>query len=132
MRGRVRNDQNEIAAHPMDLSGISTPSYMSLQIQLFFGELSLADATGFLVERDGVTYLVTNRHNLRGRRNDNDEIMHRLGSIPDTVEILHNAATGLGQWKHTREALYAEQRPLWFEHPVRQAAVDVVALPLTQ
>jgi S1-C subfamily serine protease len=114
------------------MPNIAMPSVQSLLIQMFVRDQSLSIGTGFIASRGGAMYLVTNRHNLAGRRSDTNELMSpKTGAVPDTVAIAHNAAEGLGVWTPTTEALYdADDRPLWFEHPVHGRAVDVVALPL--
>ena len=93
--------------------------------------MSLGTATGFVVEHDGVPFLVTNRHVVRGRANDSTNL-HPSGAWPDSIKVLHHVAGRLGQWTAAWEALYAaDGGPNWLEHPVHGANVDVVALPLT-
>lgn len=95
--------------------------------------LDLSVGTGFVVVRGDSSYLVTNRHNLSGRRSDTNELLSKTGAVPDNVCIWHNADDKLGAWVAQNEPLYdSDGRPLWFEHPRHGRAVDVVALPLTQ
>ena len=93
----------------------------------------LSTGTAFVVQHAGRPYLVTNRHNLSGRRSDNNELLSQTGATPDSVTIVHNHESGLGNWQgQTEPLLDANGRPLWQEHPVQGRVVDVVALPLTQ
>ncbi len=128
----MEGEDDAVESMPDELGEIAAPSYMSLRIQLWFGDKNLADATGFLVERQGVAYLITNRHNLRGRRNDSNEAMSQYAAIPDAVEISHNSVAALGKWEPRREVLYDDKYPRWLEHPELGDAVDVVALPLSE
>ena len=102
-RTQMEDDREEAAPDSNGFREIAAPSYMSVRIELFIGEKSLADATGFLVERHGSLYLITNRHNLRGRNNDTDSVLSDTGAIPNAVEILHNSASALGQWVRARQ-----------------------------
>jgi S1-C subfamily serine protease len=110
---------------------IARPSIASLLILMSSHGRQLGSGTAFVVEQDGLNYLVTNRHNLAGRGLDNQPL-DSSGAVPDTVTILHNMAAGLGQWRAVPESLLdAAGLPLWFEHPDHGRRVDVVALPLT-
>lgn len=112
---------------------IAMPSVQSLRIFMTVRGQVLSSGTAFLVEEDGGTFLVTNRHNLAGRRSDTDEVISRTAATPDVVTVMHNSEFGTGHWVATREPLLdSDQRPLWLEHPVHGRLVDVVALPLTQ
>jgi hypothetical protein len=115
-----------------DVPEIARPSVASLCLQLSVRGTSLGTATGFLVERDEVTYLVTNFHVVSGRHPETHANERLDGAWPDSVRILHNAAGHLGKWHAREEMLYgADGRPLWLEHPGHGSRVDVVALPLT-
>ncbi len=112
---------------------------MSLRIEMRFEDTVLASATGFLVRHQrlfsNITYLVTNRHNLRGRNNDTNECLDETyAAIPDSVVVVHNGPNKpnqVGTWTQKAEPLYDDEgRPLWLEHPDLGGQVDVVALPL--
>jgi hypothetical protein len=92
----------------------------------------LASGTAFvLTDLGGTEWLITNRHNLAGRRSDTNELMSpKTGAVPDSVRIVHNARQ-LGSWTERIQPLYdKDKRPLWQEHPALGRTVDVVALPL--
>jgi S1-C subfamily serine protease len=111
---------------------LAQPSCMSLLIEIRVNNLSLGTGTGFLVSRSSRTYLVTNRHIVRGRHNDTDAALHGSGGLPDSLVIVHNALVSLGNWVTKLESLYDPSgHPLWLEHPQLGGRVDVVALPLS-
>lgn len=108
------------------------PTVQSLRIEMYVRGERLSVGTGFVVTNADRQFLVTNRHNLAGRRSDTNEPMSPTAAVPDRVVIVHNKADALGTWITSTEPLYADGGvPLWQEHPVHGRAVDVVALPLT-
>lgn len=129
-------------------AGLQRPSLMSLRLDLMCenkvepGELlQVGVGTGFLFDWKGRPYLVTNRHNLTGRRQDTGELMSKsTGAVPDTVLIHHNVLPTVGPnpgqvafgWQPTPEPLYGPGGArAWFEDPVWGERIDVVILPLT-
>lgn len=111
---------------------VQPPSVRSLFCQMRFGEQLLSTGTGFVVKSGNSAYLVTNRHNVTGRRNDTGEPLSRTGGVPDNILIYHHLSSQLGAWQGRPEPLYApDETPLWREHPVLGSRADIVALPLT-
>jgi len=112
---------------------VARPSLASLYIEMKVRGNKLSSGTGFLVSHQGRTFLVTNRHNLSGRRADTNEILSKAtGACPDSVTIYHNQAGKLGSWIPKDEPVIdAEEAPLWLEHRTFGRKVDVAALPLT-
>ncbi len=110
---------------------ILLPSVQSLFLDFRFDGHFLATATGFLVECARGPALITNRHNVTGRRPETDKVISDTGGIPNEVIIHHNATSGLGRWVERIEPLVIDDHPLWFEHPKYGPGADVVALPLT-
>lgn len=104
---------------------------MSLLLELRFNGQMLATGTGFLCASSRGPLLVTNRHNLTGRRQDNNQPISPTGGVPDEVVIWHNSESGLGNWISKIEPLYHDGRPVWKEHPRIGSNADFVALPLT-
>lgn len=93
----------------------------------------LAKGTGFIVSREGDSYLITNRHNLSGRDPKTNKVMHSRGVAPDSVSILYLDLDGAQIWKERLEPVVDDKdRPLWFEHPTLGPQVDVVALKLSK
>lgn len=115
-----------------DMASIARPSVASLFIKMLWDGRELATGTAFVVWANGGTpYLVTNRHNLAGRRSDNNELLSSHGVAPEQVSVFHNAQGSLGKWDWVTYRLHDEAgRPKWYEHPTHGRKVDVVALPL--
>ncbi|WP_155859958.1 trypsin-like peptidase domain-containing protein [Kordiimonas gwangyangensis] len=115
------------------MPAISEFSVKSLFIQMCFNGQPLATGSGFVVEKEGVNFLITNRHNVTGRRQDNGQPLSPTGGIPNEVIIMHNVHNRLGSWSPKTERLLDEEgQPLWFEHPTLEATADFVALELTE
>ncbi|SEK96365.1 Trypsin-like peptidase domain-containing protein [Pseudoxanthomonas sp. GM95] len=126
---------------------ISKPSVQSLHLEMLFDGQSLSTGTGFVVTSAIGPCLITNRHNVTGRRQDNGEPLSRMGAIPNQVAIMHNSAMPanphaphgqsgfegpVGTWRRVIEPLLAaDLSPLWHEHPRFGSEADFVALPLT-
>lgn len=110
---------------------IAIPSVRSLLIELRAGGQSLGTGTTFVVDAPAGPVLLTNRHNVTGRRQDNGRPLSPTGGVPDSIRIVHNRAGKLGEWVVRDEALYTGSTPRWREHPTLGAKADFVALPLT-
>ena len=111
---------------------IAEPSVMSLFLEMKFNGTSLATGTGFITSSPKGPVLVTNRHNVTGRRQDNSQPLSPTGGVPNELTIIHNAEGQLGAWRSRREPLYDADKPRWIEHPTLAQGADMVALPLTQ
>jgi trypsin-like peptidase len=108
---------------------IARPSVASLFLQMQANGQALATGTGFLVQRAGRTFLVTNRHNVRGRHNTTDELLSRTGAEPDELVVLQNVRDQLGSWLPQSPPLRDGQgHPTWHEHPALGGQIDAVAL----
>ena len=111
---------------------IADPSVKSLFLQMEAGGKPLSAGTGFVAEAASGPVLITNWHNLSGRRPDTKELLSSTGAVPEQVTILHNRADKLGQWVPRTEPLHRDGSPRWIEHPGFREMLDCVALPLTQ
>jgi len=115
----------------MSVPAVQLPSVKSLFIEMRFGSTVLSTGTGFVVQNGLGSFLLTNRHNVTGRRNDSDELLSKTGGVPDNVVVHHHAAGRLGVWEGRIETLYTmDGAPRWREHPWHGRRADVVALPL--
>jgi hypothetical protein len=92
----------------------------------------LGTGTGFVAQTGKGPVLLTNWHNVSGRRPDSNAPLSPTGQVPDEVVIIHNRANRLGDWLSKKEPLYGSAGPLWHEHPALKQRADFVALPLTQ
>lgn len=114
------------------MTGIALPSVQSLLIKMRFNGQVLSTGSAFVLTSDNGPLLVTNRHNVTGRRQDNDEPLSKTGGIPNEIEIVHNVKGKLGTWCGVIEPILdANDNPLWKEHPVHGKNFDFVVLPLT-
>ena len=109
-------------------------SVQSLMLRLLANGNYLSLATGFVVEREGRFFLITNYHVLAGRHPDTGRALDSALALPDTVHITHHSSHRLGSWSYVTEPLLdAEGLPLFYTHPKNSpgSVIDVVALPLT-
>ena len=72
------------------MTNISQPSVQSLLIQMRFNGQPLSTGTGFIVIGPKGPLLITNRHNVTGRRQDNNQPLSRTGGIPNEIQIVHS------------------------------------------
>lgn len=104
-------------------------SFQSLYLILRNGECTLFTATGFIVKKDNINYLVTNWHVLSGRHPATNEILSPTGATPKQILIWHHGKK-LGTWRLKPEKLYNDSgEKRWKEHKLG-SKVDIVALPL--
>lgn len=114
---------------------IAQPSAQSLLLRMQFNGQPLSVGTGFLSNSRIGPVLLTNRHNVTGRRQDDNKPLSPTGGVPNEIVIFHNAKGRLGHWVSVCEPLYVDidsQAPRWVEHPILRSRADFVALPLTQ
>ena len=105
-------------------------SCRSLYLILRNDQHILGTATGFIVKKDNINYLITNWHVLSGRHPETNKILYSKG-IPKQLLIWHHGKK-LGTWHLKSENLYngsGEKR--WKEHKLG-SKVDIVALPLEE
>jgi hypothetical protein len=108
-------------------------SAQSLLIEMAFGQQALGTGTAFVVQSRRGPMLITNRHNVTGRRQDNNQPLSPTGGVPDRLRIVHNQKDKPGNWVVREEELNsAVGVPRWHEHPRLGAIADFVALPLTR
>lgn len=93
----------------------------------------LSSGTGFVYEHSGVSYLITNWHNVAGRNPITNECLSDKLAVPDMLSTMFRGKENPGKCYRQHLRLFADTRlcePLWYEHPVHGHAVDVVALPI--
>jgi hypothetical protein len=114
---------------------VEIPTMKSLFIEMYVGEVLLATGTAFLVanNRESHCTLITNRHNVTGRRQLTGECLSKTCGIPDHIVIYFHRNTDYnGEWLPVRLPLYrTDGTPYWFEHSVLGEKADVVALNLS-
>lgn len=118
-----------VVKRPTQAKNIDELSVRTLYLILTKGNQPLLQATGFVVEKDKIMYLVTNWHVLSGRHPSTNKPIHGSGGTPTEVLIWHNGQK-LGTWVRRKEPLYDKKgKRRWIEHKLGQK-VDVVALRL--
>lgn len=118
---------------------VSFLSLTSVPLSFYFNDILLATGTGFFLNKDEESYLITAWHNLSGRNRWTGKCMHKQGGIPNRV-VIHGfviAPTGTSI-KHFLGNAYALSQyildesgaPLWFVHSKPEMGCDVAVLPL--
>jgi hypothetical protein len=114
------------------MQGIALPSVQSLLLVMQCQGQQLGTGTGFVAQSPKGPVLITNWHNVAGRRPDTNAVLSPTGGVPDEVVIVHNRLNRLGEWFGVTEKLLGHNGPLWHAHPTFRQRADFVALPLTQ
>jgi len=87
----------------------------------------IATATGFVVESNGIAYLITNWHVVTGRHPDTNDLVG--AAEPDELRLMHHGKT-IGTWVESPVSLFdGSGNRTWIEH-TSGSAMDVVAVPL--
>lgn len=108
---------------------VNINSIKSLYIDIFYNEIKLASATGFLVNKENDLYLITNRHVVTGRNNEDGQCLDSNMAIPNKLQVLFpHFKDGYYVWSNINIELYKEEIPIWLEHPFYKDKVDVVAI----
>lgn len=101
-------------------------SCSSHYIEMGYNELSISSGTSFFWRdaKEGA-FLVTNWHNVSGRRPDTFQPLSPKGAIPNVVHIWMHVKGKLGSYERV-----SIREPRWLEHPTYRSNVDVVAIKL--
>lgn len=111
---------------------INALSAKSLMLKLRFNGQDLATGTGFVVLSNSGPLLITNRHNVTGRDQNTGTSISDTGGLPNEIAIMHHRKDHAMVWVERTEPLFADDRPLWIEHPSLGERADFVAIPLTR
>lgn len=111
------------------------PSAQSVFLEPCFNETVLSRATGFFVRSARGVSLITNRHVVTGRHNETDLPLSEAAGLPNCLRArFHSWVRDQAGSVFTTEAeavlalVDGESRPLWREHSVHGATVDVIAI----
>ena len=115
-----------------------TPDPISLtthHLHMCFTETDavLSSGTGFVYEYGGVSYLITNWHNVSGRNPVTNACLSDTLAVPDMVSTMFRKKSQPGACTRQHLRLFSDSQlsqPLWYEHPAHGRTVDVVALPI--
>ncbi|MFA1625230.1 serine protease [Rhizobium mongolense] len=113
------------------MPAIEIQSVQSLFIELFFNDTRLSSGTGFIATAPCGAVLITNRHNVTGRRQDNNQPMSSTGGVPNKMRVWRNVKGNLAGWNAFDYQLYDQNDdPKWIEHPTLGSAADFVAVKM--
>jgi hypothetical protein len=111
---------------------ILKPSVQSLLVEMLFDGTQLATGTAFVVTTKRGPCLITNRHNVTGRRQDTGECISKTGGVPNQIRVWHNMENKLLHWIPKLEPLFVNGAKRWIEHPTLGERADFVALPMVE
>ncbi len=112
-------------------SGVNRLSITSLELKILHNDVEIGSATGFVLEKGGKHYLVTNRHVVLACTQDQSPADVGGWLCANKLSIYHNRLNRFGEWFWVVEDLLdGHGNKGWLEHPTLGAAADIVALPL--
>lgn len=123
---------------PSHLAGPWTQAVTFLE--MMFGDQVLSTGSGFFWREGERTYLITNWHNLTGRRADTLALLSTHGGIPDRIRCLmyRKASDQDSDGFFKMELVHAtiplngtNGTPLWKEHGQHGRSIDVAAIDVT-
>jgi len=95
----------------------------AVRVETWKEDVRCTNASGFFYLDEGLLYLITNRHVVIDEAN---------GHCPSSIQLLlHQDASDLTINKTVAIPLYQDGIPQWKEHPQHGAAVDVVAVKIS-
>ena len=116
-------------------------TYVPIHITLRFNEAEIGVGTAFFYTAGNKDYLITNWHNVSGRRPWDKKVNSERGAIPDNLvvrlpydEQLQDGVIAR-KWLPKVLKLYADDehyRPIWWEHPNHRFTIDAVAIELAE
>jgi len=116
-------------------------TYVPIHITLRFNEAEMGVGTAFFYTAGNKDYLITNWHNVSGRRPWDKKVNSERGAIPDNLvvrlpydEQLQDGVIAR-KWLPKVLKLYADDehyRPIWWEHPNHRFTIDAVAIELAE
>jgi hypothetical protein len=102
----------------------------TVPLSMYFNDTFLSNATGFVWEQTGRTYLITNWHAVSGRDAFTGKNLTKNGGRPNRIRTYFNVRFAqLEKQEHVISIRDQEDRPCWLTHPSRGRGVDVVAIP---
>src|SRR6266478_185974 len=116
-------------------------TYVPIHITLRFDEAELGVGTAFFYTMGDKDYLITNWHNVSGRRPWDKHVISEHSAIPDNLvvripyeEQLQDDVKGY-RWMPKVLKLYEDDehhRPIWWEHPNHGFTIDAVAIEIAE
>lgn len=104
------------------------------QLHIAFNDEILATGTGFIYEKNGEHFLITNWHNVSGKHPETGKHNSPHLGEPNTIGVYFRSPANISKSHLEIIPLYSDdimEHPAWREHPVHGYKVDVVAIPLS-
>lgn len=112
-----------------ETKSINPLSVVSLYLNIYSDSKLIGNATGFVVKKNNINYLITNWHVVTGINPYTQKSIFKKNEKPTKLEIISHGNV-LGKWLSIYEQLYdGKGKRKWIEHKLG-SEVDVVALPL--
>lgn len=111
---------------------IDIKSVTTSKLRMYFNQQELSLGTGFFYENGGKCYLVTNWHNVTGRKPDTLEPLNKDAAIPNRIVLSLNVKDKFGSWVEGSIPLYSDaenKTAVWLVHPKHAEATDIAAIP---
>ncbi len=114
-------------------------SLVAVYIRLHFGEQFITNASGFLWEKEGKAFLISNWHCFTGREPDTKKPKSNTAAIPNRVECYlytNKLSDGQPLPGYRKESVFFpltqsnSLEPLFFEHKACSSNIDIAALPV--
>jgi hypothetical protein len=116
------------------MATIDPLTVVPLHLEPYIQGAKAGDGTGFVVDRNGTMFLVTNWHLVTMRHPETNQPLNAQTGAADPVALTvwFHDQTSLGTWRSALLDLLDPQsgQRRWLEHPLGRQ-VDVVALPLS-
>lgn len=114
------------------MPGIDQYSIATVPLEMRFNDTRLSTATGFVWERAGGHYLITNWHNVSGRDPNTDRHLSKTAAEPNILVGVFNTRNGALGNKHTVGIRIRDPGDSinWLVHPTQKRKIDIVAIPL--
>ncbi len=116
-------------------------TYVPIHTTIRFEEADIGIGTSFFYTEDERDYLLTNWHNVSGRRPWDKTLISKHAAIPDNLVVripyqdqLDGGTTGF-RWVPKILKLYEDdehRQPIWWEHPEHSFSVDAVAIEIEE
>lgn len=108
-------------------------SFTSLMIEMLFEDEKLSTATGFIIRKGNLLYLVTNKHNVTGVDNNTKKPIDTGAAKPNFIRIWFCVNRENLIWQSKKYPLYLTseiwtESKRWLEH--HEDKIDVILLPL--
>ena len=114
---------------------VSLETLAVVKLELFFHDVHLSSATGFIYRYADNYILATNLHVLNGVNPNTDKIIDKRGFVPNKIRFYMNLfGDKFGSFDVTpfNADLLNDAKPIWYESPLASPIVDVAMIELAE